>query len=234
MIKKIVGLLLTVFVMQFNMAYVIENNHKGVQLWAGGPYWAETNIGAENPEDYGYYFWWGDTIGYKRVNDKWVASDGSLSNFSFESKNTPTAGKDISELLGEGWITLDEVLVPEHDAASVHWGGQWRMPTKDELYDLNRYCTWEKTILNGVYGYAIRGKDAYSSAKIFLPIPGRATGTSLSEYDHILGGDGGYWSSVPYNGGWSYYIFFRFGSHRVNQFDWSRTCGYPVRPVIGH
>ncbi len=210
------------------------SSKNGVQLWEGGPYWAETNIGAENPEDYGYYFWWGDTIGYKRVNDQWVASDGSLSNFSFKSKNTPTAGKDISELLGEGWITLDEVLVPEHDAASVHWGGQWRMPTKDELNDLNRYCTWKKTILNGVYGYAISGKDAYSSAKIFLPIPGRATGTSLSEYDHILGGDGGYWSSVPYNGGWSYYIFFRFGTHRVNQFDWSRTCGYPVRPVIGH
>ena len=32
-----------------------------VQLWEGGPYWATTNIGAEKPEDPGYYFWWGDT-----------------------------------------------------------------------------------------------------------------------------------------------------------------------------
>jgi hypothetical protein len=55
-----------------------------VQLWENGPYWATTNIGAEKPEDYGYYFWWGDTVGYKRENDKWVASDGSNSNFSFE------------------------------------------------------------------------------------------------------------------------------------------------------
>ena len=41
-------------------------SHSKVQLWEGGPYWAETNIDAENPEDYGYYFWWGDTVGYKR------------------------------------------------------------------------------------------------------------------------------------------------------------------------
>ena len=64
-----------------------------VQLWEGGPYWATTNIGAEKPEDHGYYFWWGDTVGYKRENDAWVASDGSSSNFSFEKKNTPTFGK---------------------------------------------------------------------------------------------------------------------------------------------
>lgn len=36
----------------------------GVQLWAGGPYWAECNVGASTPEDYGLYFWWGDTVGH--------------------------------------------------------------------------------------------------------------------------------------------------------------------------
>ena len=37
---------------------IMENEHNGVQLWENGPYWATTNIGAERPEDYGYYFWW--------------------------------------------------------------------------------------------------------------------------------------------------------------------------------
>ena len=55
----------------------------GVQLWEGGPYWAECNVGAAKPTDFGYYFWWGDTVGYKRENDAWVSSDGSTSNFSF-------------------------------------------------------------------------------------------------------------------------------------------------------
>ena len=50
----------------------VSNNRAKVQLWENGPYWATTNIGAEKPEDYGYYFWWGDTVGYLRKNDKWV------------------------------------------------------------------------------------------------------------------------------------------------------------------
>ena len=37
---------------------IMENEHNGVQLWENGPYWATTNIVAERPEDYGYYFWW--------------------------------------------------------------------------------------------------------------------------------------------------------------------------------
>ena len=43
------------------MRVTVVDLHDKVQLWEGGPYWATTNIGAENPEDYGYYFWWGDT-----------------------------------------------------------------------------------------------------------------------------------------------------------------------------
>ena len=119
--------------------------HSKVQLWEGGPYWADTNIGAENPEDYGYYFWWGDTVGYKREGNAWVATDGSSSNFSFSSGNTPTYKKGVTTLQNEGWITADSVLVPEHDAAYVHWGGNWRMPTKQELADLNNMCDWTWT-----------------------------------------------------------------------------------------
>ena len=62
---------------------VTDNGHEGVQLWEGGPYWATTNIGADKPEDAGLYFWWGDTVGYRRSGDAWVASDGSNRNFSF-------------------------------------------------------------------------------------------------------------------------------------------------------
>lgn len=42
--------------------------HKKVQLWKDGPYWAETNIGAERAWQFGYYFWWGATSGYKRYS----------------------------------------------------------------------------------------------------------------------------------------------------------------------
>ncbi len=202
--------------------------HGRVQLWEDGPYWAETNIGAENPEDYGYYFWWGDTVGYKRQNDAWVASDGSSRNFSFDEENTPTWGKSIDELKRDGWLTKDGVLAPKHDAAHVHWGGDWRMPTRKELDDLSGKCDWTWTTKKGVEGYIVRGRDRYASASIFLPAAGYGLETSL----YFAGSIGDYWSSVPGSDGddaWG--LDFNSGSHYTSIS--SRFGGHSVRPVQG-
>jgi hypothetical protein len=207
------------------------DGHDKVQLWEGGPYWATTNIGAENPEDYGYYFWWGDTVGYKRENDKWVASDGSNSDYSFTSGNVPTYNKSISTLQSEGWITADGVLTHEHDAAHVHWGGNWRMPTKQELDDLNSKCNWTWTTMNGVNGYEVRGRGAYASNSIFLPCAGLGSDSSLVS----ARSNGFYWSSVPYIGntgdGFSSSLCFDSSRHRAN--CTLVFCGSTVRPVQG-
>ena len=210
------------------MRVTVVDLHDMVQLWEGGPYWADTNIGAENPEDYGYYFWWGDTEGYKREDNKWVATDGSSSNFSFSSSNTPTYGKNITTLKSKGWITADSVLVPEHDAAHVHWGGAWRMPTKQELSDLNSKCVWTWTTVNGVKGYVVKGKGLYASASIFLPCAGHVFGTFLSG----AGSDGYYWSSVPgsdYDNAWD--LDFYSGGRITG--NYGRNYGQSVRPVQG-
>ncbi len=175
------------------MRVTVVDLHDKVQLWEGGPYWATTNIGAENPEDYGYYFWWGDTVGYKRVNNAWVASDGSSSNFSFSEDNTPTYGKSIATLKSKGWISADSVLVPAHDAAHVHWGGEWRMPTDAEFSALINNCTTKWITTNGVPGRLVTGKGAYANRSIFLPAAGRGLDSRL----FYIGSDGYYWSSSP-------------------------------------
>lgn len=205
----------------------LDDIHDKVQLWEGGPYWATTNIGAEKPEDYGYYFWWGDTVGYKWENDMWVASDGSNSSFSFTPSNTPTFNKSKSTLQGEGWITADAVLVPEHDAARKHWGGYWRMPTKQEFDDLNSKCDWTWTTMNGVNGYVVRGRGNYASVHIFLP----CAGTGLESSLNYAGGDGYYWSSVRYLPGDCYAVEFRI-NHREH-FTYYYYCddGRSVRSV---
>ena len=204
--------------------------HNKVQLWEGGPYWADTNIGAENPEDYGYYFWWGDTVGYKRVNDAWVATDGSSSNYSFGSNNTPTYNKSFATLKSEGWITADSVLVPAHDAAHVHWGGEWRMPTMQELFDLISKCDWTWTTVNGIKGYVVKGKGVYASASIFIPCAGDGNGTSLRG----SGLYGGYWASVPSSGGSYYYSWgLGFNSSKHLADNYGRNFGFSVRPVQG-
>lgn len=212
--------------------------HNKVQLWEGGPYWAETNIGAEKPWEYGYYFWWGDTIGYKWENSVWAASDGSKSDFSFGCGNAPTYGKSIGELARGGWITVkgkgwfkkDYALAPEHDAAHVHWGGEWRMPTEQELNDLSSKCDWKWTTINGVEGYIVRGRGEYVSASIFLPAAGYGDGTSLND----AGSHGDYWSSVP-RSDYSYdawRLYFDSGYHSTSS-SRRRYYGQSVRPVQG-
>ena len=206
------------------------DTHNKVQLWEGGPYWAETNIGAENPEDYGYYFWWGDTVGYKWENGQWIASDGSSSGFSFDKDNVQiqTFGKNVATLQSEGWITVDGVLAPEHDAARVHWGGNWWMPTKQELDDLEGKCDWTWTTTNGVNGWIVRGRGDFSAASIFLPAAGNGYETLL--YDD--GSVGNFWSSEPNSVGrsdYSWYLYFLFGLYESASDN--RDLGYPVRPV---
>ena len=206
-------------------------SHGEVQLWEGGPYWAATNIGAKNPEDYGYYFWWGDTVGYKRVNDVWVATDGSSSGYSFRS--APTCNKRPRDLKNEGWIVKPGVLAPEHDAAHVHWGGDWRMPTDTELAALNSNCDWTWTTRNGVKGYIVRGRDDFAGNSIFLPCAGLGgfKGASIAQ----AGDAGCYWSAVPSSGNYSHYsswfINIHAGGHYI--FDNSRNLGQSIRPVRG-
>ena len=207
---------------------VWKENRDKVQLWEGGPYWATTNIGAEKPEDSGYYFWWGDTVGYKRENDKWVASDGSNLNYSFSQNNTPTFWKGFSTLRSEGWITAEGILAQTHDAAHVHWGGDWRMPTKQEFEDLISQCDWTWTTLNGVNGYIVRGKGDYASNSIFLPYAGWGNGTSLNNVGY-------YWSSDLHLGYADYYawcLYFSSSYHDTDSRNY-RYYGQPVRPLQG-
>ena len=205
-----------------------DYSHSRVRLWEGGPYWAECNVGATKPWDYGLYFWWGDTVGYRRENDVWVASDGSTSNFSFDVANTPTYGKDNATLRSEGWITENGVLAPSHDAARAYLGAPWRMPTEAEFFALTNNCDWTWTTTNGVSGYVVRGRGDYSGASIFLPAAGDGYGASL----YSAGSYGCYWSSVPYEGYSSsaWYRYFDSDSHRTGYY--ARFDGESVRPVF--
>ena len=205
--------------------------HDKVQLWENGPYWATTNIGAEKPEDYGYYFWWGDTVGYTREGDAWVATDGSSSNFSFSESNVPTTEMYYDTLQSEGWIVSQDgvyVLAPAHDAAHVKWGGNWRMPTYAEQSALINNCDWIWASKNGVNGCEVRGRGDYASNSIFLPCSGSGNGTLL----YFSGSYGDYWSSVPSSGIY-YSLDLYFSSSGHSSASSSRRLGFPVRPVQG-
>ena len=199
----------------------------GVQLWENGPYWAECNVGATKPEEYGYYFWWGDTKGYKRVGSSWNAVDGSKTDFSFSSGNCPTCNKTGTQLKSAGYTDSSGNLVAKYDAATAHLGALWRMPTDAEWDALISNCTmaWIKT--NGVTGRLVTGKGAYASKSIFLPAAGDGDYSSHGS----LGSWGYYWSSTPSSGN-SYYAWsFYFGSGIFGLIDNRRAGGRSVRPL---
>ena len=210
---------------------VTAKGHAKVQLWEGGPSWATTNVGAEKPEAYGYYFWWGDTVGYTNTGSGWISvKDGTGIPFTTDTEAGSTFNKDLATLQGEGWITEDGILAPGHDAAHVHWGGGWRMPTKQELDDLISKCDWRETEQNGVNGWTVTGRNAYKTASIFLPCAGSGIGNGLYVDTH-----GRYWSSVPTSDysqrAWQLLFPYSYSGSLVDKC--SRSFGVPVRPVKG-
>lgn len=202
----------------------------GVQLWENGPYWAECNVGASRPEEYGYYFWWGDTVGYKRnaSNDGWVSVKDDT-GFSFSSDNCPTYNKSISQLQSAVYIDSTGNLVAAHDAATVHLGAPWRMPTDAEFSALINNCDTERTTRNGVSGRLVKGRGAYASKSIFLPAAGLGSVSYLSD----LGSDGYCWSSTPDSGysTFAWNLYFYSGDFRLDYCN--RYLGQSVRPVRG-
>ena len=220
----------------------------GVQLWANGPYWAACNVGASKPEEYGYYFWWGDTVGYTRSGGTWtdygwgdgysgvtwVSSTGQqMSSSPFVDSSCPTYGINDAALQSAGYIDSTGNLVAAHDAATAHLGSPWRMPTSDEIYALVRNCTTTWITTNGVSGRLVTGKGAYANRSIFLPAAGSGSGSYL----YSTGSNGYFWSSTPDSGhsGNAWGLDFPSspsgGVNCSNGYD--RYGGLSVRPVRG-
>ena len=186
------------------------NGHEYVDLGLpSGLLWATCNVGAETPEGYGDYFAWGETT----------------TKSTYYDSNNVTYGLNDSSLQTQGYIDNNGNLTAQYDAATANWGGDWRMPTYDEMKELKNNCTWTVTTQNGVNGCNVEGPNGKS---IFLPAAGRRDGSSFIN----AGSYGSYWCST--SGGYSY------GGYRAYQFSTSqnvslnfRRCGNSVRPVCG-
>lgn len=204
-----------------------DDVRSSVRLWKDGPCWADVNIGAGVPWDFGEYFWWGDAVGCRYDGGAWAATDGSSSDFQFVFGETSrqTCEKDVDTLRSEGWVAASGVLAPEHDAAHVKWGGNWRMPTDQEFRDLVGRCDWTWTATNGVNGFVVRGRGDYSASSIFLPAAGWG-----NDSIHNTNGIGYYWSSVPYLERYAYMLNISDRGNRALE-QTARYYGFSVRPV---
>lgn len=132
--------------------------------------WADANVGAENPEDYGNFFAWGEIApkeSYVWSNYKYGGSR-ALSKYCLNSNY--------------GTVDGLSTLLPEDDAASVNMGGKWRIPTKAEWQELIDNCTLTLDTINGKRGYRYTASNGKS---IFIPKAGNVWGETRQNYDAV-------------------------------------------------
>ena len=150
------------------------NGHDYVDLGLpSGTLWATCNVGASKPEENGCFYAWGEVTGSCEGKDRYSWStykydNGMLGDELTKYNFDPDIGYNgFTDNLG----TLD----PTDDAATVNWGGNWRMPTRRELSELynKKYTEWTFTTLNGVKGFIITSiVKGYTGNSIFLPAEG--------------------------------------------------------------
>ena len=169
-----------------------------------GTKWADRNVGATKPEDYGGYYAWGETEEKEVYNwSTYIHCDGS-------SSTCHDIGSDISGT--------------QYDVAHVIWGGAWKMPTSEQVQELLDECTIEWKTVNRVNGRKFTGPNGNS---IFLPAAGDRWDGKLG----YAGSNGNYWSSTLNESypNLAYYLYFASGG--ANWYDYYRYRGFTVRPV---
>ena len=191
----------------------VISTHEYVDLaLPSGTLWATCNIGAENPEDSGDYFAWGETE---------PKSEFSWDNYQLGKGNQ--AG-DMTK-----YNATDEMveLLPEDDAATVIWGSDWQTPSKeqfDELLNENN-TTIQKTTQNGISGRTITSNVNNNS--IFLP----NSGYYGFDGNNTIGKKSCYWARTRQA---SYanmaHSMLSQESNIISSYSY-RFCGESIRPV---
>lgn len=168
--------------------------------------WASCNVGATSETEYGNYYAWAETS---------TRSEYNWENYKYAFSR--------SELTKYGVDTLTTLLAVD-DAATVNWGKEWRMPTREEWEELFDNCTRTWETKDKIRGYTLKSKKNGNS--IFIPAAGYHHDQSGYSANH-----GYYWSSslcesTPYG---AYYV--NFDSDFVNVEVYYRVYGYSIRPV---
>lgn len=174
----------------------IANGHEWVDLGlSSGTKWATMNVDASSPSDYGSYFAWGET--------------------------KPKSSYDSSTQIYRRAEKIRELDL-SHDPAYVNWGTSWRMPSKEQLDELQRKCKWIWTTMGGHNGYRVVGPNGNS---IFLPASGYGTGSRFL----CVGTHAYYWSRTL---SFSDAKCLVFNSSNIWLQSFAIILGLNVRPVL--
>lgn len=227
--------------------YKIIDGYKFIDLGLpSGLLWAETNVGAELPADFGDFYAWGETS----VEDKYSGSYKyyNFDNYKYKDKEDDTIYTFTKYNSGGDMLTLDT----SDDAAYTNWTTKCWTPTKEQVQELidNTTVTLDATRENS-RGTTITGAEFKSKTNdnsIFLPYNGEYDGLYHDWYSG--GNDGNEYGRYLTNNlvpvvkkDWLVYTEYTYQQASILSFGWGaamdnvcvytnwRFYGMGVRPV---
>ena len=185
-----------------------------------GTKWATMNIGAEKETDYGLYFAWGETQGYSGITEdkkfSWNDYKYGISTSVWTKYNST-----------DGLTTLE----PSDDAATVNWGGKWKMPTIEQVNELLDASNCTNQFVIDYKGTGINGRlitSVRNGTKLFFP----AGGCLELGVNNYIGKTGDYWTSGLRPGSKDFAQYLTFSNESMFLHYYYRYCGRMVRPVF--
>ena len=146
--------------------------------------WANCNLGAQSPEEYGGYFGWGDPTGMLWDGDGIYRQAGAFvwNTDNYGGMNPPT-----------------EIGGTMLDVVTTHWGNSWHTPSALEARELRTQCEWKLCSQDGRNWYEVIGPNGNS---IIIPLAGiygilpRKGSSLLMEGPLHTNSSGWYWTST--------------------------------------
>ena len=183
-----------------------------------GTKWANMNVGASRPEEYGTYFAWGETS---------AKSSYSWDNYMCPEMACGKPGDPVFDLVGD----IADIAGTKFDAAKMNWGASWNMPTAKQVEELASNCYSSLVTINGVQCRKLTSR--INGNEIIFPLAGARWFEDFAYEGSLCY----YWASTLRQGG--YVSPGRFiVRDDVHGWGWSmggendRFCGFPIRPVM--
>ncbi len=188
------------------------NGYEYVDMgFPSGVKWATCNVGATLSTEYGEHYAWGEI----ETKD------------TYEMSNCTTYGKALDSISGDS----------EYDVASAKWGGNWRTPKLEDMYELVTQCDWIWAGNGFNVVSKINGNYIFLPAAGFMNTPAADAAGTEGALDQ--GTWGYYWTSTPYSeeieGGANTNkraCFVTFSSAGYMTDQGLRYNGFSIRPVI--
>ncbi|MCR5152714.1 MAG: hypothetical protein K6A98_06135, partial [Prevotella sp.] len=136
-----------------------------------GTLWANVNLGASSPYDYGDYYAWGET----------------------EPKEEYTQAT-YEHYVNNQWVDIGtNISGTQYDCVKAYFGVLWCLPTQAQYRELFDNTSRERVKVNDVWCWKFTNKSD-NTKYIYLPCAGRMNGTEIIDEDYGL-----YMPSTQYN-----------------------------------